>query len=237
MKYFVPTILMVCWLAPAFIFGQAYEGHGRNPDEFNSSLSDLKVGSVIDQFDTSGTGSFNSWSTSFLSAEGEKPVKTDKMNEDLREYEMAVDQWSCMYSPQRAQDGDAKTAWCEDAEGDGIGETLVVKVNVEKPVKIWGGYGKSNAAYLRNSRPQDVLVSVMVSNEKEITQTGEIYKNITVLAQTRITLDDKNNYQSLPLPMVKIPRGKQNYTFIAIKILSVYPGSKYEDTLISEVSN
>jgi hypothetical protein len=145
-----------CLLAAAPLAAQSYEGTGRDPAKFDKGLSNLKVGSVIPQLYAANTGSFNNWCTSFLAPDSAKPQKSAGMDEELNDYALAVDTWSCMYSPQMAQDGNPGTAWCEGAEGDGIGETMVAQVNVAKPVRIWGGFGFSADYFQKNNRPKRV---------------------------------------------------------------------------------
>ena len=69
-----------------------------------------------------------------------------------------------------------------------------------------------------------------------------------VVGEKTLTLKDVNGWQKLNLDEYKEIDSEefkkldpyelsQSGTFLAIKILSVYPGTKYKDTLISEVSN
>jgi hypothetical protein len=222
-------------LAALPLAGQAYEGHGRDPAEFNKGLSALRVGSIVPVLDDSGTGSYNAWCSSYLAPEGSKPKKTDDMDEELRAYEQAVDEWSCMYSPQRAQDGNPATAWCEGAADNGLGETLVARVDATRPVRIWAGFGQSADYFQKNARPRKIQVSVLVAERSAANQRGTTFLNLKVRAQSELELKDLNGWQPLALPPVRLEENDGGLSFVAIKILSVYPGSKYKDTLISEI--
>ena len=60
-----------------------------------------------------------------------------------------------------------------------------------------------------------------------------------------ITLKDLNNYQKIELPMYNVEKyfnklmgkEKEYKYFLGIEILSVYKGTKWDDTCISEIRN
>jgi hypothetical protein len=240
MTKILPTAVLAACLAALAVLplaAQAYEGHGRDPAEFSTGLSALRIGSVVPVLDDSGTGSYNAWCSSYLAPEGSKPKKTADMDEELRAWEQAVDEWSCMYSPQRAQDGNPSTAWCEGAADYGLGETLVVRVDATRPVRIWAGFGQSKDYFQKNARPHKVQLSILVAERSAANQRGTTYLNLKVLAQAEAELKDINGWQTLPLPPARLGANDGGLCFVAIKILSVYPGSKYKDTLISEIGN
>lgn len=216
---------------------QAYEGHGRDPAEFDAALKNLKPGSLIGSLDDSGTGSFNAWCSSFLAPDVKAPVDKPDYDDDLNEFQFLLDQWSCMYSPERLRDGDAKTAWVEGVSGEGIGETVIVHIDVSVPVKIWAGLGSSPEMFRANCRPRRVLVSVLRAEGGSATQMGVVYQSIKVLAQGETELKDFYGFQSLTLPAFSFAPDAGGSLFMAIKILSVYPGTKYKDTCISELTN
>ena len=159
------------------------------------------------------------------------------MDDFLREYQWAMDDWSCMYSAQRAMDGDPATAWCEGAPDEGIGETVVVRADLTRPLKIWAGLGQSPEAFKKNGRPRRILVTVLRAERADAHQYGTVYQNLRVLGQAEGELDDVFGLQALPLPAFAPDPEMAGLGFVAIKILSVYPGLKYKDTCISEVSN
>ena len=200
------------------------------------------------------------WSTSFLPPTGTAPKCPDNLEElpDWEsiesDYQEKLEKWSCMYSARSAMDSDPRTAWCEGKKDNGIGEILLVKVDTSRHVKIWAGLGASPALHKKNSRPKRVRVYVLQAKKagKDIGQYATIirYQDIIVLGSREYILSDINGYQNLPLPKHTRNNSVENSsthrgepvkiadtTFVAIEILSVYPGTKYRDTCISEVMN
>jgi len=111
-------------------------------------------------------------------------------------------------------DGRESTAWVEGKRGQGIGEWIVVEF--DKPqqamrIDISNGLGKNQDIYSKNSRVKEI--EVRFSN-------GET---------RRFMLADKAREQRLGLG------GSPQTMWVQIKILSVYPGWKYQDTAISEL--
>lgn len=126
----------------------------------------------------------------------------------LSEYDMT-------HSPERVMDGDLLTAWVEGANGQGIGENITFYFDDEYMIsglRINAGYQKSTSLYEKNSRPADILLSFSDGNSQ------------------KYVLQDINGMQEIvfEIPVVT--------DYINIIIESVYPGSKYEDTAISELS-
>ncbi len=201
-------------------------------------------------------GDICDWSSSHLGATGKPPVKpipTANMDEDEAEYASwrALENWSCMYTALSAMDGDTSTAWCEGKKDEGVGEVLVVKVDTTKPVRIWSGLGASDHLYKANNRARKIRIWALQARQarKEIGQyeTGLVFEDITVVGSHEVTLKDLNGWQPLPLPPRRglafrsvIENGKpavdhKDSTFLAVEILSVYRGTKYNDTCISEI--
>jgi uncharacterized caspase-like protein len=121
-------------------------------------------------------------------------------------------QGATIYTTANLRSSGPGNAWCEGAKGDGIGETIVFRM--DRPmsfdvVAIENGYTKSPILYGKNSRPD--LVELKTSD-------GMTW---------RTHLEDVMRMQFLALPTpVKA-------SWISLTILSVYSGSKYSDTCIS----
>jgi hypothetical protein len=74
-------------------------------------------------------------------------------------------------------------------------------------------------------------------------ECGSAYESLVLVASVKATLKDVNAYQPLPLPSYK----KETYLhevqimdykyWLMIEIIDVYPGTKYQDTCISEIRN
>ncbi len=164
-------------------------------------------------------------------------MRTPVKDAELRKYEYFLHNWECMYSPERITDGNPATAWCEGVPDEGINQVVIAHVDVLRPVRIWTGFGISKALFAANCRPRKIAVMVLVAEETSPHQDGTAYVNIKIVAQHEVELKDLNGYQSLPIPENNITDEKRHLTFLAIKILTVYHGTKYKDTLISEISN
>jgi hypothetical protein len=201
--------------------------------------------------------------TSILPAEGEPPAAPtgdDPDGEAENEYRQALAEWSCMYGPQRVVDGDPATAWSEGAPGLGEGEIIVVHLGDAEAAEIWTGFGRSERLHKRNGRPRAVRLHVVQALSGMANQFDLTVGHFVVLARATVELDDVNAYQPLPLPAYDVvsarqeridllapffdgevpqwalnPMAPEESIYLAIEILSVYPGSVYEDTLISEV--
>lgn len=131
----------------------------------------------------------------------------------LEEYYQSTGQLS--HVPENTIDGSYRTAWVENAAGDGIGEWI--KLDFDRTyaingIEISNGYKKSAELYEKNSR----------------------------LSRVRLHFSD-GSYQDYDLDDTF--EGAQRLTFpkpvttnsITLEILSVYPGSKYQDTCITEL--
>ncbi len=177
------------------------------------------------------------WSSSMLKPDGTPPKKLPMERDVLGESLAAYDNWSCRYSAYSIVDNDPATAWVEGAEGDGIGEVVVVHVKKNQPLAIWAGLGASGSLFKANNRPRKIRVYVFQAGRergREAYQSGTTYIRLLLLGRHEVELKDVNGYQPLPLPKHTL-RKDRGEAFIAIEILSVYPGSKYRDTCISEV--
>ena len=111
-------------------------------------------------------------------------------------------------------DGSLANAWAEGADGPGIGENLRLKLDdvyTVNTIYINAGYQKSSDLYKKNCRPKEI--------------TLEFSNGVTM----DYTLDDLNGQQQIVLP------NSVRTDSIKIIIQSVYAGTKYEDTLISEI--
>ena|SRR5260221_8889120 len=173
-------------------------------------------------------------------------------------YENGAKDWDCKYSAYNLIDNDPATAWVEGAHADGIGEVVISIIeNINRPLKIWSGYGKSDALFKANGRPAKIKVNVLVSqchHESQAFPSGIYYEDVHVIASHEVTLRDFNGYQKLPLPafthvandnkcdaftvppFVKEWATIEPVYFVGVEILSVYKGSKYDDTCISEIA-
>lgn len=120
------------------------------------------------------------------------------------------------YGPGNLADG-PETAWVEGAEGNGIGERVRIsqaggsqKMKFQK-ILIWNGYQKSAKTFDENARVREL----------RLTWPGGTHV---------VELQDKTGEQIIRLP------SPLNVPWIQFEIMSVYPGSKYQDTALSGLS-
>ena len=116
--------------------------------------------------------------------------------------------------PDRIMDGDTITAWVEGVEGNGEGESITFTFGdlyVVSDIKIWNGYQKSEDLYYKNAR------------------TSELELEFSDGSTERISLQDMaSGFQEFALE-------RHVTSYVKVKIVSTYDGSKYEDTVISEI--
>ncbi|MEM1116476.1 MAG: hypothetical protein AAF845_13720 [Bacteroidota bacterium] len=129
------------------------------------------------------------------------------------------------YGAAQAEDNSARTAWVEGAAGDGVGERLTFQLEGSPEaapdyvidfhsIDLVNGYAKSEALWRANGRVREALVRV----------------NGTPVA--RAVLADTMLPQSVRFPEAV---GVRLGDVISFEIASVYPGSRYADTAISEI--
>ena len=117
--------------------------------------------------------------------------------------------------PDLIMDGDTTTAWVEGVDGNnGEGESITFTFGdlyTVSDIKIWNGYQKSEDLYYKNARPAELELEFSDGSTE------------------RISLQDTSSgFQEFALE-------RHVTSYVKIKIISTYEGSKYEDTVISEI--
>lgn len=120
-------------------------------------------------------------------------------------------QGSNSYGPNNMVDGNPLTAWVEGKSGYGIGQEITFEGGI--PNMILNGYQKSVSSYYNNSRVKTFKVSY----------------NGRALCYLR--LKDRMGEQRFDLP-INAYEGYLNF-----EIIDVYPGKKWKDTAISQLSS
>lgn len=108
-------------------------------------------------------------------------------------------------------EGDSSKAWCEGVPGDGIGETITIRIEGAAPFRrllVANGYPKSAQNYSNNGRVKTVEITA---------DTG-----IRALAN----LADRGD-----IVPIELPNPAQQW--IQLKIVGVYPGQRFTDTCLS----
>lgn len=122
------------------------------------------------------------------------------------------------YEGKNVVDRDLSTSWCG---AKGIGDT--VSFSFKDPVKasvvgMIPGFGANRSSYFENNRIKTLKIYFSIENED-----GSSYKSDWVYNLT-------DAYS-----MFFVDFGDQQFKDVKFEILDVYPGSKYQDTCISEV--
>lgn len=125
------------------------------------------------------------------------------------------------YHPTYVLDDDPSTAWVEGAEGDGLGESLTVRLSALKQAKalrlvITPGYQKSKALFAANGTP--TRLGVTVHNAAGV-----------VTGTTELSLQPKWGTQSFELPI------DGGLATVTLTLREVRPGKTYKDSCVSDV--
>ena len=125
------------------------------------------------------------------------------------------------YKGKNAHDFNHESVWAEGAPGQGTGEYLVYEFPGKCPritnVKILNGHVKSNKAWKENSRVKKLKMYYMD-------------KPYAILE-----LEDSRSLQCFDVGVLGPHNPEAPNWTMKFEIMEVYPGSKYEDTVISEL--
>ena len=128
------------------------------------------------------------------------------------------------HPPQQAHDSNMQKVWSEGVEGNGTGEVLnFTFITTEKDTTDLGvtscaiaiGHQGSAKLFRQNARPKTL----------ELVVDGR--------AVAKLELQDEMGLQWFEIPKVKLARPSKHV--IGLRIGEVYPGSKFQDSCISEV--
>ena len=125
---------------------------------------------------------------------------------------MLAPQYGNTYGPEHLIDADLRTAWVEGRRGHGEGERLVVGLggaHAVASVQVMNGYHKNRRLFQANSRVRRARLTFSNGH-------GRI-----------VTLSDAPGIQTFEF-------GGIEATWVQFEILSVYAGTKYKDTAITE---
>lgn len=238
LRFIVLLFLLICHSA----YTQSYEGKPCTGSVFLKKLLAIK-----ELKQTIFIGDCNpdrgQATSSFLKASGKAPAKGIADDPDG---DYAYDTWTCMYAGGSSVDGNNTTAWVEGVTGHGKGELLMItKLDLSKKLEILSGFGKSQALFAANTRPKTINIHIVraLPQAGGQSQCGSNYDALKIITSSKVILKDINQFQ--PLPMV--PFKKETYLFqgeqweyqywLMIELVDVYPGTKYQDTCISEIRN
>ncbi|MDO9513739.1 MAG: hypothetical protein Q7J59_03905 [Elusimicrobiota bacterium] len=168
-----------------------------------------------------------------------------------------------LYGAHNLFDGNSATCWSEGAKDDGLGESVSIAIKEEtKIIVMQNGYAKSDKIFKDNNRIKQAELSILagIHIPGEVTETGVLFNALPYKKTKTITLEDSSKPQKINFPFKwkklikfknsaarqfkKINREKlagvkqepRAVFILRIKILSVYPGDKYDDTCLSSIS-
>lgn len=129
-------------------------------------------------------------------------------------------QGSNTYYASNLHDFNHETAWVEGVSGHGIGQYIVYEFEMQCPrittINILNGYVKNYNAWKANSRVKKL----------------KVYYNNTPIAI--LELEDSRSLQWFDIGVVGRTGNGPRWS-LKFEIIEVYPGSKYPDTVISEI--
>lgn len=139
------------------------------------------------------------------------------------------------YQPKNAHDFNHESVWAEGAQGQGIGEWLQYEFAGGCPritnVCILSGHVKTKTAWQENSRPKRLKMYYM-GKPYAILELQDVRGLQRFDVTTPIQPADPDDYPFIALGYHD--PDKPNWT-LRFEIMEVYPGTKYQDTVISEL--
>lgn len=151
-----------------------------------------------------------------ISNEQEKDKAPEVRMQDVKDVSASsyLSEKNIKHVPDLIMDGDTTTAWVEGVDGNGEGESITFTFGdlyAVSDIKIWNGYQKSEDLYYKNARPAELELEFSDGSTE------------------RISLQDiSSGFQEFALE-------RHVTSYVKVKIISTYAGSKYEDTVISEI--
>ncbi|HSH13000.1 MAG TPA: hypothetical protein VLA15_04600, partial [Desulfurivibrionaceae bacterium] len=231
-------------LAAQFRMVPAPENYG------DPGLRDISVGLVIPELVLGEGASWAGWSSSFLEAEGKPPLMPEPTGDEEVDMEAEYDYsstyaaWTTMYAASSLLDGNPSTAWVEGVPGPGLGEVVIARIAERSGLGIRSGFQRSQDLFTKNARPRRIRVWLLAAGRRDVGQYDDYYYDIKALASREVELRDAMGWQALPLPEASAPptamtgldpSEQTTVWFVAVQILSVYPGSRWEDCCISDI--
>lgn len=130
-------------------------------------------------------------------------------------------------------DNDFNTAWVEGVEGLGENEIIEIEFIDEVDIERLGfinGYTSDDYTYYNNGRVKKLKVELLSHNP--VDDSNEVYDAVYEIEEKKYEDFNKNLLQSF---MIELDERAWRIKKIRLTILDAYPGTKYEDTCISEL--
>ncbi len=127
------------------------------------------------------------------------------------------------YHPSYVLDENPATAWVEGAKGFGEDESITIPLSIVRQaralrLRIWNGYQKSMHLWTKNAMPKDVEITVEGPDQEIVA---------SVSRQLTRTWGSQEVVIDLP--------PHHPVTAVTLRIESVYPGQRFDDTCVSDI--
>ena len=158
------------------------------------------------------------------------------------------------YAWESIRDKDFSTAWVEASCDDGIGEWVIIPIkgnyqylNYENNIlnkklnvnlRINNGFCKNEKTFYNNNRVKKAKITIYEVPLRTGQHKTYALEEPCIMYETEIILEDTMNQQNFSFtcsPKAPFLEGHL-YLYVQLTILDVYPGEKYQDTCISEMS-
>jgi len=161
------------------------------------------------------------------------------------------------YNALKMFDLNFSTCWAEGSKGFGKGDWVIFSSGAS--FWIYNGMWRSKALFYANNRVKKMKISfynvyarsrdVYDSTARKFSIKTTVFTNVYLLSETVVELPDgiypiEIHTGTPPIPFEISPDNKKlayekwandGYRFCRLEILDVYPGTKYNDTCISEI--
>jgi hypothetical protein len=135
------------------------------------------------------------------------------------------------YSPDKVFDGNIQTAWVEGAADEGLGEKLAFIIpEKSKSISIMPGLGIEKY-FKMNNRVKTAKLVIYNIKEPYATQCYTALILGDIIFEKELSFTDEMKMQNFDLGLVT-----KEQTIAVLTITSVYDGSKWDDTCISEIT-
>lgn len=153
-------------------------------------------------------------------------------------------------------DADLKTAWVEGEPGNGVGQSVYISVPYDcRTINIFNGYTKSKTLFTQNNRVKNIKVTcyIAINPMGYVTEIANIFLLKPYPQNFYFELKDIDSLQTFAFPISPNnldefkAQAKKEYlkvytepinlitVIFQLEIKSVYKGTKYNDTCISEI--
>jgi len=164
------------------------------------------------------------------------------------------------YRMQNLFDGYAGSSWAEGNEGAGLGETLTLAIpHGADTIALVNGFARSADLFVKNNRVKEftLIVERGYSPSGYVTEQGPVLFTMPLSAPVNLPVKDTRQLQTLHLPlswkeidrkreimdrafeafslMEGYPGTYESYFLLDLQISAVYPGSRWDDTCLSEI--